>query len=262
MGYALRGHRWVVLHREEGYEDDTTIDDYLMLTHSQSYGNHNDQDDPLPQDVTRPIILVLRPVDAQKRPLLGGKPISGSHRWKGTADASLGVIVVEENGAARLNIETRDDVRIPVPPKASDKAFLGADHVELWFCERCPANDAPGDGSKAFQLGIGERGDGSLDVRWLWPDGVDRPLPKVRGTLARLQVEVPDWALPKDHQGHSAEMLRLAFAYSDSDTKNGRQEKLIALQPFEFGKPETFTGASQLVDVARYPEAGGFVLMP
>ena len=255
---ALRKGRWVVLLAKEGYQDQATIEDYSALKSSQM--TEEDAETQAPATMAD-MLLVLRPSDAPARPRMGGAPIAGASRWKGLQDASLGVGVIEEERSARLQIETRDDVRIPVGSNATNREFLAADHLELWFCERCSAKENAGAGGDAFQLGIAARADGSLEARWLWPEAADRALPKLRGSLARLEVELPEWALPKNHRDGERERWHMAFAYSDSDTKGGRQEKLIALEPYAWGKPETFAGALQLPGVTRYPEAAGFKLV-
>jgi hypothetical protein len=83
---------------------------------------------------------------------------------------------------------------------------------------------------------------------------------RVTGSLAKLEIRVPAWAVPKPSPKKSssdaeAPNWRMAFAYSDSDDSKGGQQKLVAAIPFTWGDASTFRGVVELPDGERYPPA-------
>jgi hypothetical protein len=258
---ALRGGSWAVVRQTIGYEEAGTERDYDQLTETPV------SDDGHALDAPHSLLLSFVPGEARAARTRGAAPIAGGRRWSGAGDADLDVFAEMSGNVLHLRLVTRDDVRVPVPPAASDKAFVGADHVELWFvCAECAARaDGPaGLDPRAFQLGIGAREDGSLDVRWLAPEKSGQALPEIRGTLARLDVTVPTWAQPTASTDPRAKVKwELACAYSDADGPELHQDSLVALAPFQWGRRETFGGPVQRPGLARYPNPEpAFELVP
>ena len=159
----------------------------------------------------------------------------------GPADSSLSVRTELVDKTLRVEMEATDDVARPLPDiKASDAAFLKADHFELWFCEsnasrRCNKQEAR-------QLGVARTAGGQLHARWLHPKGNTDRLPAVAAVAGKGAVAVTlslSW-IRNDQTPDGALDGELTVAYSDADIEGKGQEAVVATSEIKWGVGYTF----------------------
>lgn len=198
------------------------------------------------------VVPVIDRPDA-KLPPVWNEPVSGKDKWTGAADASLSVRAAQKDGAVELALSATDDARLPVPPGTDAKAFLAADHLELWWAvpREEPCGPSEPKSCAIRHLGIGAREDGSWDVRWLEP--ASEPLPSVTGKLEAFSVTVPVAWLAKPDRLDGSWWAAFTAVYSDSDAAGAGQQTLVATSRLKWGKSGTFGRLVRLKGGARYP---------
>jgi hypothetical protein len=183
---------------------------------------------------------VVLAVARERSPSVANHAVFGKERWSGPEDASIRVEATSVgDGTISVSFSATDDVAVLVADNARERAFLAADHWELWWTEEDPgcvpkANRICG----VRQLGIGRTENGRLDVRWLYPFGYRVPVPRVSADSEAIIVVLP--ASVVSSPTASGAKGRFTVAYSDSDSAAGEQETIIATSRLKWGRPETF----------------------
>lgn len=211
-----------------------------------------------PNDLATPVatsgdLILARPDGGADLRTGWTEVVHGKEQWTGAGDAQLQVSATLRGDAVELTLHTGDDVRLPVPANADDKAFLAADHIELWWAPDAPSKICPKAATcLRLHLGAGVRADGTWDVRWLEP--VPLPVPEVKGTAEALTVRLARAQLsPADHAN-----VPFTAVYSDSDAAGAGQQTLVATSTLRWGKSESFGRLVWLNGGARFPAVDEF----
>ena len=176
----------------------------------------------------------------------------------GAADSSLSVRTELVAKSLRVEMEATDDVLRPLPDvKASDAAFLKADHFELWFCEsgasrRCNKQETR-------QLGVARTAGGQLHARWLHPKGNTEKLPSVVAVAGKgaVVVTMPLSWIRNDETPDGALDGELTVAYSDADLEGKGQEAVVATSEVKWGVGYTFGQFIRHPGGTRFPTWDG-----
>ena len=175
----------------------------------------------------------------------------GEKNRTGPADADLAAYALDLNKAGiRIVVDITDNRAVPTPAKASARALVRSDHLELWW--------VPSGSAEAKQLGIGMRADGSADVRWLRPAASTEKVPEVRRTGSHFEIDLSLATLRLDaNKPDGDRSLPFTIAFSDTDEAAAKQQTVIATSPVRWNRRETFGELIRLPSNGRrFPSFG------
>lgn len=165
-------------------------------------------------------ILLVTSDDPSTLPKTWTQLTDGKPRWAGRGDASFEVRAEPAEAGVALRLKAKDDVKVPVPEHGSDRAFLAADHFELWW--RSPKG--------LRQVGAGLTAKGEVAVRALFLEDPSLPLPRASVEDGEIVLQFDAASLGGD--AAIARGVPFTVAYSDADGKRGRS--VISTSAFHF----------------------------
>ncbi len=271
LDVALLEGRWATLRSGlsqggHGYSHADLTDWTTLRSHGETYTEGAGEEAESTETKVQASLLVALPASAAentKLPAVQNFPVFGAKNWAGPVDASFQAgAVLESPEVVRLDVQVTDDKRVPVPPRATDKELVAADHLELWLSEPKPCRGEEHPGSHPRQLVAGVRADGSVDARWLYPAGTVPPVPRVTADGNRFSIWLP---IPRPAQTAKAcedRIIPLTVAWSDADDPASGQKTLLATSTLKFARPETFGGLGIFGKGERYPGFAGATRLP